>query len=288
MIAVWNMILFLLYDAVSSEWATIKEKEGTEKAIQCYSDMLINGDISHLFLDVTSPEKIDAFCGRISRLRKCIAENEHHLSVPQNTQYLQKVRGVETFYLNVCPPGTEITTQYKGNSPCFQLIKKEILFCGSDLPDVSSYAMQYEETTRCCALKSHRECMYKAVSGYCGTDAGDVTTKILVKFFHPQLKGCDKVYPRCQEHGFTDSSDVRQTYNPYGPDDIGPRTPNRRFYGNHPEPRETESEGSWKDHETVDRKKCKSNGNSVYGITSSISSFCVIFLQLLCTRYYWF
>lgn len=123
--------------------------------------------------------------------------------------------------------------------------------------------------------------MYKAVSGFCGTDAGDVTIKILLKFFQLQLKGCDKVYPRCQEHGYTDTPDIRKVHNPYAPDDLGPRTPNRRFYGSYPQPRETESEDRWTNHPTVDWKKCKSNGNSRYGTSGTLNFSSVFLLQMI-------
>ncbi|GFS86275.1 uncharacterized protein TNCV_597381 [Trichonephila clavipes] len=78
-------------------------------ASECYEDMQRDSDISHLLLDVTSPERIDYFCGRISRLKKCVADYEDELSNAENTEYLQKTRGITAFYLNVCPPGTDIT-----------------------------------------------------------------------------------------------------------------------------------------------------------------------------------
>ncbi|GFQ95448.1 uncharacterized protein TNCT_110701 [Trichonephila clavata] len=159
---------------------------------ECYEDMQRDSDISHLLLDVTSPERIDYFCGRISRLKKCVADYEDQLSNAENTEYLQKARGITTFYLNVCPPGTDITQRYKGNAPCFQLIKHQILSCGSDLPDMSSYEMQKDLNSRCCALSHHRKCVTSAASEHCGKEAGQVVNEILFRYFETQLEGCWK------------------------------------------------------------------------------------------------
>ncbi|GFT87369.1 uncharacterized protein NPIL_300131 [Nephila pilipes] len=161
-----------------------------ENVRECYEDMKKDSDISHLLLDVTSPERIDYFCGRTSRLKKCIADFEHQLSNEENTEYLKKTRGISAFYLNVCPPGTDITQKYKGNAPCFQLIKNQILSCGSDLPDMSSYEMQNDLDRRCCALSRHRKCVTSAAADHCGKEAGEVVNEILFRYFQTHLEGC--------------------------------------------------------------------------------------------------
>ncbi|CAL1275061.1 unnamed protein product [Larinioides sclopetarius] len=164
-----------------------------EDVRECYADLEKDSAISHLLLDVTSPEKIDHFCGRISRLKQCIASNEHQLSNAENTKYLQRIRGISAFYLNVCPPGTDITRQYKGNAPCFQLIKNKILSCDSDLPDMSSYKMQNDLLSRCCALSRHRRCLLEATGENCGKPAAEVMDQILLRYFRHELDGCPSV-----------------------------------------------------------------------------------------------
>ncbi|GFY47010.1 uncharacterized protein TNIN_63261 [Trichonephila inaurata madagascariensis] len=133
---------------------------------------------------------ISNFCSRISRLKKCIADYEDELSNAENTEYLKKTRGITAFYLNVCPPGTDITQRYKGNAPCFQLIKHQILSCGSDVPDLSSYEMQTDLNNRCCALSRHRKCVTSAAAKHCGKEAGQVVNEIIFRYFETQLEGC--------------------------------------------------------------------------------------------------
>ncbi|XP_055931142.1 uncharacterized protein LOC129961641 [Argiope bruennichi] len=188
------LIAFVYVGLVSSQRADPSSRRNSalprEDVRKCYNDLEKDSDISHLLLDVTSPESIDQFCGRISRLKQCIANNEHQISNEENTEYLQRTRGISAFYLNVCPPGTDITGVYKGNAPCFQLIKNKILSCGSDLPDMSSYEMLSDHTARCCALSRHRRCILEATGENCGKPAAEVMDQILLRYFRHELNGC--------------------------------------------------------------------------------------------------
>ncbi|GBM02717.1 hypothetical protein AVEN_40795-1 [Araneus ventricosus] len=188
------LVIFIYEGLVSGQRADPPSRPNSdlprEDVRECYKDLEKDSAISHLLLDVTSPERIDQFCGRISRLKQCIASNEHQLSNEENTKYLKRTRGITAFYLNVCPPGTDITRQYKGNAPCFQLIKNKILSCDSDLPDMSSYEMQNDLTFRCCAMSRHRRCLLEATGENCGKPAAEVMDQILLRYFRHELDGC--------------------------------------------------------------------------------------------------
>ncbi|KAG8179113.1 hypothetical protein JTE90_000147 [Oedothorax gibbosus] len=194
-------------DVVLGSWATPGTVLTDGNVRRCYDEMEKDSDISHLLLDTTSGENISRFCGRISFLKKCVAKFEHQLSNSENTEYLQKTQGISTFYLNVCPPGTDLTEKYKRNANCFQLIKTEILSCGSDLPSMSSYKMKNDLNARCCALMKHRDCTSWAAGDKCGKEAETVLEELLQRYYLPQLEGCTERHMlSCQQNAGQDSS----------------------------------------------------------------------------------
>ncbi|GIY35128.1 uncharacterized protein CEXT_664051 [Caerostris extrusa] len=209
---------------------------------------------------------------RISRLKKCIADNEHHLSNAENTEYLQKIRGVSSFYLNVCPPGTDITAKYKGNAPCFQLIKNKILSCGSDLPDMTSYKMKNDLDSRCCALSTHRHCVLQASAQNCGKEAAEVVDQILMRYFRHEMEGCQD--RGCSDEVTTDNPPGHHNEERRKSEDRSNRS-NRKGVGNEPteEDYDTYSE-NWKHYTTPEYHSMDSAG-------SQMSLFCSIALVLL-------
>lgn len=191
--------LFLLGIA-KSQWTT---DDGRNEGIRCLKQIIYEGDISNLLIDVTTPESIDNFCKRHTALQKCARDNEHYMTLEENTDYLKKTAGVHKFYVNVCPPGTDITEDYKGNAPCFKLIRNRILSCGSDLPDMNSYEMKHDLRFRCCALKNHRECLKKVTREHCGKDAATVMEKIVIRYFDRKVKECNATTYSCRESKHT-------------------------------------------------------------------------------------
>ncbi|CAL1291202.1 unnamed protein product [Larinioides sclopetarius] len=163
----------------------------TRDVRKCYLDMLKENDITHLLLETFSTEDIDVFCRRITKLKKCVADNEHQLSIKENTECLQKTRGITIFYLNVCPPGSNITEKYKENSHCFSTIEKQVVSCSSLLPDISSSIMHRNLRNICCGLKRHRLCLSEAANYRCGKNAAEVTEEILQRYFQSLLTKCE-------------------------------------------------------------------------------------------------
>ncbi|GIY23446.1 uncharacterized protein CDAR_456031 [Caerostris darwini] len=183
---------------------------------KCYSEMEKENDITHLLLETASPTNIDAFCRvynkaasglnlrpnshqwralprwswRMTRLKKCVADHEHHLSVSENTECLRKTRGVTIFHLNVCPPGSNITRNYKDNCHCFNRIESQLISCSYKLPVMSEHRMQNDLRRMCCALKRHRICVVEAASHRCGGEAAEVVDQIVVRYFQSQTRKC--------------------------------------------------------------------------------------------------
>ncbi|XP_055931875.1 uncharacterized protein LOC129962162 [Argiope bruennichi] len=181
----------------------------TRDVRNCYSDMMKENDITHLLLETISAEDIDAFCRRITKLKKCVADGEHQLSIRENTDCLQKTRGITVFYLNICPPGSNITEKYKENSHCFNTIEKQVVSCSSFLPDAIEYRMQRNLRKICCGLKRHRVCLSEAAYYRCGKEAADVTEQILQRYFQSQLTKCENNHlPPCEHLEF--EGDVEQ------------------------------------------------------------------------------
>ncbi|GFY44480.1 uncharacterized protein TNIN_5831 [Trichonephila inaurata madagascariensis] len=186
------LIICACFDLCFASWKNPSSRSGVGQDVRkCFSDIEKENDITHLLLETSSPEDILIFCRRMSKLKKCIAENEHQMSVSENTECLRKTRGITIFYLNVCPPGSNITEKYKENALCLGRIEKQILSCASELPQVSYLRIQ-DDPKRCCALKRHRICITEAVFLYCGKEAAEVVEQILLRYFGAQLEQCGK------------------------------------------------------------------------------------------------
>ncbi|XP_054707562.1 uncharacterized protein LOC129217311 [Uloborus diversus] len=179
--------LTILFGWARCQWTT---ESGRDIAIRCYTELATEGDITSLFIDVSTPKQIASFCSEVSALKKCIRDNEHYLSLEENTEYQVKTGGVTVFYLNICPPGTNLTPKYQANAPCFQLIKDHILECGSYLPDLSTFKMKNDKKARCCALVSHHDCMLMVTEEKCGSETREVVNSMLEKYFQNDLRIC--------------------------------------------------------------------------------------------------
>ncbi|GFV97611.1 uncharacterized protein TNCV_2041191 [Trichonephila clavipes] len=104
------LIISVCFDLTFASWKNPFSRIDVGQDVRkCFSDIEKENDITHLLLETSSPEDIHIFCRRMSMLKKCIAENEHQMSVAENTERLQKTRGITIFDLNVCPPGSNIT-----------------------------------------------------------------------------------------------------------------------------------------------------------------------------------
>ncbi|GFQ85961.1 uncharacterized protein TNCT_373121 [Trichonephila clavata] len=190
----WLIIFACFVDFGFASWKNPSSRSEVGQDVRkCFSDIEKENDITHLLLETSSPEDIHVFCRRMSRLKKCIAENEHQMSVAENTECLQKTRGITIFYLNVCPPGSNISKTYKENALCLGRIEKQLKSCASELPQVSYLRIQ-DDPKRCCALKHHRICITEAAYHYCGKEAAEVFELILFRYFGSQLEKCGK-YP---------------------------------------------------------------------------------------------
>ncbi|GFT44288.1 uncharacterized protein NPIL_532811 [Nephila pilipes] len=187
------LFIFTCFDLNFAFWTNPSSRRDEGQDVRkCYADIEKENEITHLLLETSSPEDIHVFCRRMSKLKKCIAENEHQMSVAENTECLQKTRGITVFNLNVCPPGSNITEKYKENSLCFGRIEKQIISCASKLPQVPYSRTQTDLKRNCCALKHHRICITEATYHSCGKEAAEILEQILLRYFGSQLEKCPK------------------------------------------------------------------------------------------------